>query len=549
MNGNSNIPNSWDDETNEEGMNNLSIGATPFVPNLNARAFVPGGFAKKPAAPAPVLAEPAPLIAPVASEPVVIEATTVVATQPEEPQVKEEPVAVEPEVEPVTEAATPVPTPVAAPVKKSKLAAVDFSTEDHLNVVFIGHVDAGKSTLGGQLMFLTGMVDKRTLEKYEREAKEKNRETWFWSWALDTNQEERDKGKTVEVGRAFFKTEKKHFTILDAPGHRSFVPNMIGGTSQADIAVLVISARKGEFETGFERGGQTREHAVLAKVAGVQRLVVLINKMDDTTVEWSEKRYNQCKDKLKPFLKKIGFQDKSVHVMPCSGFTGANLKEGQPDKHPYYTGLPFIPYLDSLPKIERSLTGPVRIPILDRYKDMGVLVLGKLESGTVQKQQQLILQPNKKKVKIGSILANDIEVESAVAGENVKLRLDGVDEDEISKGFVLCSINDLCNASSSFIAQIHIVEYKSIISNGFNAVIHLHSCVEEVTIKDIIYLVDKKGKRTKAVYVKQDQTCIARITTPGPVCVEKFADFPRMARFVLRAENITIAIGKVLKVE
>ena len=147
-------------------------------------------------------------------------------------------------------------------------------TKEHLNVVFIGHVDAGKSTIGGQLLYLTGMVDKRTLEKYEREAKEKNRESWYLSWALDTNQEERDKGKTVEVGRAYFETENRHFTLLDAPGHRGFVPNMIGGASQADLAVLVISARKGEFETGFERGGQTREHAMLAKTAGKKTRMV-----------------------------------------------------------------------------------------------------------------------------------------------------------------------------------------------------------------------------------------------------------------------------------
>ncbi|CDQ97061.1 unnamed protein product [Oncorhynchus mykiss] len=166
----------------------------------------------------------------------------------------------------------------------------DAPKKEHVNVVFIGHVDAGKSTIGGQIMYLTGMVEKRTLEKYEREAKEKNRETWYLSWALDTNQEERDKGKTVEVGRAYFETEKKHFTILDAPGHKSFVPNMIGGASQADLAVLVISARKGEFETGFEKGGQTREHAMLAKTAGVKHLIVLVNKMDDPTVNWSLER-------------------------------------------------------------------------------------------------------------------------------------------------------------------------------------------------------------------------------------------------------------------
>jgi peptide chain release factor subunit 3 len=198
----------------------------------------------------------------------------------------------------------------AATAAMAAAAAVEPEKEN-MNIIFIGHVDAGKSTIGGHLMYLTGQVDKRTLEKYEREAKEKNRETWYLSWALDTNQEERDKGKTVEVGRAAFDTESKHISILDAPGHRSFVPNMIGGAQQADVGILVISARKGEFETGFERGGQTREHAMLAKTAGVRHLVVLVNKMDDPTVEWSEERYEECKTKLTPFLKKVGFNPKT----------------------------------------------------------------------------------------------------------------------------------------------------------------------------------------------------------------------------------------------
>lgn len=181
-----------------------------------------------------------------------------------------------------------------------------MSTDSQPKQKLFSILDAGKSTIGGQIMSLTGMVDKRTLEKYEREAREKSRESWYLSWALDTNQEERDKGKTVEVGRAYFETEKKHFTILDAPGHKSFVPNMIGGAAQADLAVLVLSARKGEFETGFDRGGQTREHAMLAKTAGVKHLVVLVNKMDDPTVNWDENRFNECRDKILPYLKKLG---------------------------------------------------------------------------------------------------------------------------------------------------------------------------------------------------------------------------------------------------
>ncbi|CAB1338260.1 unnamed protein product [Coregonus sp. 'balchen'] len=385
------------------------------------------------------------------------------------------------------------------PVLKVIPLPPDAPKKEHVNVVFIGHVDAGKSTIGGQIMYLTGMVEKRTLEKYEREAKEKNRETWYLSWALDTNQEERDKGKTVEVGRAYFETEKKHFTILDAPGHKSFVPNMIGGASQADLAVLVISARKGEFETGFEKGGQTREHAMLAKTAGVKHLIVLVNKMDDPTVNWSLERYEECKEKLVPFLKKVGFNPKKdIYFMPCSGLTGANLKDPI-EECTWYIGLPFIPHLDSLPSFNRITDGPVRLPIVDKYKDMGTVILGKLESGSIAKAQQLVMMPNRHTVEVLSLLSDEVETDEAVPGENLKLRLKGIEEEEILPGFIL---------------------------------------------------LDKKTgekSKTRPRFVKQDQVCIARLRCAGTICLETFKDFPQMGRFTLRDEGKTIAIGKVLK--
>ena len=437
-------------------------------------------------------------------------------------------------------------------IRKSKSVFVPSGApkKEHVNVVFIGHVDAGKSTIGGQIMFLTGMVDKRTLEKYEREAKEKNRETWYLSWALDTNQEERDKGKTVEVGRAYFETEKKRFTILDAPGHKSFVPNMIGGASQADLAVLVISARKGEFETGFEKGGQTREHAMLAKTAGVKYLIVLINKMDDPTVNWSIERYEECKEKLVPFLKKVGFSPKKdIHFMPCSGLTGANIKE-QSDFCPWYTGLPFIPYLDNMPNFNRSIDGPIRLPIVDKYKDMGTVVLGKLESGSIFKGQQLVMMPNKHNVEVLGIFSDDAETDYVVPGENLKIRLKGIEEEEILPGFILCDPTNLCHSGRTFDVQIVIIEHKSIICPGYNAVLHIHTCIEEVEITALISLVDKKSgekSKTRPRFVKQDQVCIARLRTAGTICLETFKDLPQMGRFTLRDEGKTIAIGKVLK--
>ncbi|KAJ0058455.1 hypothetical protein NL108_014639, partial [Boleophthalmus pectinirostris] len=551
-------PDSWEQEDEVDGqlgpaLTGLNVNAKPFVPNVNAAEFVPAFAASAPSESLAVEGEStvtASLILGtwcVCLAPVENGDTDMNTEQPwdqkEEEASEEEPggcrdrgpdeAASEGASEGMDEeedVTAPKPQPPAQP---------DAPKKEHINVVFIGHVDAGKSTIGGQIMYLTGMVDKRTLEKYEREAKEKNRETWYLSWALDTNQEERDKGKTVEVGRAYFETDKKHFTILDAPGHKSFVPNMIGGASQADLAVLVISARKGEFETGFEKAGQTREHAMLAKTAGVKHLIVLVNKMDDPTVNWSLERYEECKDKLMPFLKKVGFNPKKdIHFMPCSGLTGANLKDPT-DLCPWYIGLPFIPHLDSLPNLNRSRDGPVRLPIVDKYKDMGTVVLGKLESGSIIKGQQLVMMPNRHVVEVLGLLSDEVETEDAGPGENLKIRLKGIEEEEILPGFILCTPDNLCHSGRIFDAQIVIIEHKSIICAGYNAVLHVHTCIEEVEITAFRCLVDKKTgerSRTRPRFVKQDQVCIARLRAAGTICLETFKDFPQMGRFTLRDE-------------
>lgn len=454
----------------------------------------------------------------------------------------------------------------AAKVSKKKVFKVEEnkSKKEHVNVVFIGHVDAGKSTIGGQIMSLTGMVDKRTLEKYEREAREKSRESWYLSWALDTNQEERDKGKTVEVGRAYFETEKKHFTILDAPGHKSFVPNMIGGAAQADLAVLVISARKGEFETGFDRGGQTREHAMLAKTAGVKHLVVLVNKMDDPTVNWDETRYNECKDKILPYLKKLGFNPaKDLTFMPCSGLTGYGLLEKiDVAICPWYQGTPFIPFIDELPSLNRKADGPFIMPIVDKYKDMGTVVMGKVEGGCAKKGQNLLVMPNRvsteyfsrhmnicilisffitqTQVSVDQLWSDEDEVTTVGPGENVKIKLKGIEEEDVSPGFVLCDASNPIKTGKIFDAQLVILEHKSIICAGYSAVMHIHCAAEEVTVKALICLVDKKTgdkSKTRPRFVKQDQVAIMRIECSGMICLEQFKLFPQMGRFTLRDES------------
>ena len=330
-------------------------------------------------------------------------------------------------------------------------------------------------------MYLTGQVDKRIIDKFEKEAKRLNRDSWFLAFIMDINDEERAKGKTVEVGRAHFATEKRRYTILDAPGHKNYLPNMIAGAAQADVGVLVISARRGEFETGFDRGGQTREHALLAKTLGVRQLVVVINKMDNKTVKWSKERFDHCKKKLDPFLKASGFNTKKyVHYVPLSALTGEGVMVRAPpsahayevavlihlcrhqnpiptDVCPWYKGgLSLLQQLDKLKISGRDSSAPVVLPVLDRYTDRGLVVMGKVEAGTVRAGLTLKVMPTGKLLTIDSVSIDDEEVEAAQVGENVNLKVKGVNEEDIHRGCdaclllaVYCLVSSMCAVPGS----------------------------------------------------------------------------------------------------
>ncbi|KAK8100700.1 uncharacterized protein PG998_007895 [Apiospora kogelbergensis] len=447
-------------------------------------------------------------------------------------------------------------------VAAEQVADVDDETlkeiygKEHVNIIFIGHVDAGKSTLGGSILYCTGMVDERTMDKYKREAKELGRETWYLSWALDLTKEERSKGKTVEVGRGFFETEKRRYSILDAPGHKTYVPNMIGGASQADVGILVISARKGEYETGFEKGGQTREHAMLAKTQGVNKLIVAINKMDDPTVNWSHDRYKECTTKLAQFLKGTGYNLKTdVFFMPIAAQQTQGIKDRVPkDKCPWYDGPSLLEYLDNMTALERKLNAPFMMAVSGKYRDMGTMIEGKVEAGVIKKGMNLIMMPNKDKVDITAVYGEqEEEIGIAQAGDQVRIRLRGIEEEDILPGFVLCSQKRLVHNVSAFEAQIKILELKSILSAGFNCVLHVHSAIEEVTFADLLHKLQKgTGRKSKAppTHAKKGDSIIARMQITGgagSVCIERFEDYPQMGRFTLRDQGQTIAIGKITK--
>ncbi|EPS33862.1 hypothetical protein PDE_08824 [Penicillium oxalicum 114-2] len=456
-------------------------------------------------------------------------------------------------------------------VAKAQQADVDEATlkeiygerREHINVVFIGHVDAGKSTLGGSLLYCTGMVDDRTMEKYKTEAKAAGRETWYLSWALDLTNEERAKGKTVEVGRAFFKVTvphpdgpiERHFSILDAPGHKSYVPHMIGGASQADLGCLVISARKGEYETGFEKGGQTREHALLARNTGVQKLVVVVNKMDDPTVEWSKARFEECTVKVIKFLEALGYKKDDIFCMPISAQTTLNIKERLPEGiAPWYNGPSLLEYLTQFKLPERKINAPFMMPISAKYRDMGTMAEGRVESGVIKKNGNYLMMPNRTEVSISALYGEtEDEITTASCGDQVRMRLRGVEEEDFFPGFVLCSPKRPVHCVSAFEAKIRILDLKNILTAGFNCVLHVHSAIEEVTFAALLHKLEpgtgRKSKRPPP-FANKGQTIIARLevtSTAGAVCVERFEDYQQLGRFTLRDQGQTIAIGMITK--
>jgi len=437
---------------------------------------------------------------------------------------------------------------------EGKMISVD-TTHVPVSIVFVGHVDSGKSTISGSLLYNLGEVDERAIEKYKREAKVKNRESWFMAYIMDTYEEERDKGKTVDIGKASFSTPHRRFTLLDAPGHAGYIPNLLLGACQADVAGLVISAKKGEFESGFDKQGSTREHTLLLKALGVNNLIVIVNKMDEDSVKWSKERYDKIIETLKPFLHSCGFDtEKNVKYIPISGLTGENLcKELDKHKCDWYNGPDLIEVMDTIELPKRDENGPVRVSILDRYKENSVYIMGKLESGTIKYGDTYTLMPSGTKITVDWLFNSEEKgVPYALPGENIRIRCKGIDsENEVSRGNILCSSDNLCLTFNVFEAEIQVLELPNnlIIAEGFNCVLHYHTFIEECSITPKAEINRKTKAETKVKFVRSQSRVKAFVKTKNVLCGEKYETFNNLGRFSMRYEGSTIAIGKILKVK
>jgi len=418
----------------------------------------------------------------------------------------------------------------------------------HVNLVVVGHVDAGKSTTTGHLIYKCGGIDKRTIEKFEKESAEMGKSSFKYAWVLDKLKAERERGITIDIALWKFETTKYYFTIIDAPGHRDFIKNMITGTSQADVAILVIASGVGEFEAGYAKTGQTREHALLAFTLGVRQMICLINKMDDKSVKYSKSRYQEIVSEMKKFLKTVGFKPKKIPFIPISGWVGDNMLE--PSKNmPWYKGPFVLKALDAIRPPKRPVDKPLRLPLQDVYKigGIGTVPVGRVETGLLKPGMNVTFAPVMLSTEVKSVEMHHESMEEAKPGDNVGFNVKNISLKQIRRGMVAGdSKKDPPCKTDYFTAQVIILDHPNKIMAGYTPVLDCHTAHIACRFNKLITLMNK---RTGAVIeqnpksAKSGQAVLVDMIPSKPMCVETYKDYPPLGRFAVRDMRKTVAVG------
>jgi elongation factor 1-alpha len=423
----------------------------------------------------------------------------------------------------------------------------------HINIVVIGHVDAGKSTTTGHLIYKCGGIDKRTIEKFEKEAAEMGKGSFKYAWVLDKLKAERERGITIDIALWKFETPKYYFTIIDAPGHRDFIKNMITGTSQADVAMLVVASGTGEFEAGIAKNGQTREHALLAFTLGVRQLIVAVNKMDDKTVNFGQARYEEIKNEVSDFIKKIGYNPANVPFIPISGWNGDNMLEKSANL-PWWKGPTLLEALDSIQEPKRPVDKPLRIPLQDVYKigGIGTVPVGRVETGILKPGQVVTFAPCMITTEVKSIEMHHQVLEQATPGDNVGFNIKNVAVKDIRRGYICGdSKNDPPSETDSFNAQVIILNHPGQIHAGYSPVLDCHTAHIACKFHEILSKVDRRsGKELEKdpKNIKSGDAAMVNLVPSKPMCVESFAEYPPLGRFAVRDMRQTVAVGVIKEV-
>lgn len=427
----------------------------------------------------------------------------------------------------------------------------------HINLVVIGHVDSGKSTTTGHLIYKLGGIDKRTIEKFEKESAEMGKGSFKYAWVLDKLKAERERGITIDITLWQFETPKYHYTVIDAPGHRDFIKNMITGTSQADVALLVVPAEEGGFEGAFSKDGQTREHALLAYTLGVKQMICAINKMD--ACNYSESRFNEIQKELAAHLKRVGYQVDKVPFVAISGFVGDNMIE-KSDKMPWYKGMTLVEALDTMILPKRPSDKPLRLPLQDIYKigGIGTVPVGRVETGILKAGMVVTFAPVGLTTEVKSVEMHHEVLPEAVPGDNVGFNVKNVSVKELKRGYVASdSKNDPAKGCETFIAQVIVLRHPGEIKAGYAPVLDCHTAHIATRFKEIKEKVDRRtGKKIelsaeeagKPIHIKNGDAAIVVMEPQKPMVVEAFTDYPPLGRFAVRDMKITVAVGVIKEV-
>jgi len=425
--------------------------------------------------------------------------------------------------------------------------------KSHIHMIVIGHVDAGKSTLMGHLLYDTGNVSQRVMHKHEQESKKLGKQSFMYAWVLDETGEERARGITMDVGQSRIETKTKIVTLLDAPGHKDFIPNMISGATQADVALLVVDATRGEFESGFELGGQTREHAILVRSLGVNQLGVIINKLD--TVGWSQERFTEIVTKLKSFLKQAGFKESDVSFTPCSGLTGENLtkKAQEPALTSWYSGPHLLDVIEKFKIPERAIDRPLRMSVSDIYKGTGsgFCISGRVETGVLCLNDKVLVGASREQAQVKSLAMNDFPQTSVFAGDQVSVTLPALDINNVAVGCIICDPQTPIPVTTRFQARIIVFNVKVPITMGFPVLLHHQSLIEPAVVSKLTASIHKStGEvvKKKPRCLGNNSCALVELETSRPICIERYADFKELGRVMLRVAGVTIAAGMVTKI-
>jgi len=422
----------------------------------------------------------------------------------------------------------------------------------HLNLVVVGHVDHGKSTTMGHLLYLTKVIDDRTIKAYEEEAKKMGRETFKFAWILDSLKEERERGLTIDLRFLKFETPRFFYTLIDAPGHRDFVKNMITGASQADAAVLFVSAKKGEFEAGIGPGGQTREHGFLAFTLGVRQIVVAINKMDDPSVNWSQERYEEVKNEVSRMLRMVGYNVAKINFVPTSGWTGDNLVESS-GRMQWYKGPTLYDALDRFEMPAKPVDKPLRLPVQDVYTITGVgtVPVGRVETGVLKENDNIVFLPANVRGEVKSIETHHVRIPRAEPGDNIGFNVRGVAKTDIRRGDVAGPLDSPPTVAKEFVGQIIVINHPTAIAAGYTPVLHAHTAQIACKFAELIRKLDPRTGQIveeQPAFLKTGDGAVVRFEPVQPVAIETYSDFPELGRFAIRDMGTTIAAGVVKEI-